>query len=85
MTDASIRAPRMRELVFGLCTAWLLVQNVLVLLWLAWPPLAGFRIAALALARIAIHAATPVTVLPGTGIIDVARLVLAAGMGVPYV
>jgi hypothetical protein len=81
----SVRAPRMRELVFALCTAWLLMQNVLLLLWLAWQPLTGVRIAALALVRVAIRAAAPVTVLPGTGILDVARLLLAAGTGATHV
>ena len=78
---AAVRAPRMRELVFALCTAWLLMQNLLLLLWIAWQPLMGLRIAASALFRVAVRAAIPVTVLPGIDIWDIARLFVATGTG----
>jgi hypothetical protein len=77
---AQVGSLRMRELVLGLCTLWLLMENLLLLLWVAWQPLLGFRIATLTLLRVAIRAATPVTVLPGAGILDVAMSV-AAGLG----
>ena len=82
---ASVRTPRLRELVFALGTVWLLMQNALLFLWIAWEPLTGLRIAALALVRVAVRAASPVTVLPGAGLLDVARLLIAAGMGVHHV
>ena len=82
---ASTRGPRMRELAFALCTAWLVMQNLILVLLFAWQPLNGIRIATLALLRVAIRAATPMTDLPGTGIIDAARVLLAAGTGVFHV
>lgn len=85
MSDArSLPAPRMRELVFALCTAWLLLQNLVLFVLIAWQPLTGVRIATLALVRVALRAATPVTFLPGTGLLDVARLLLGAGTGASH-
>lgn len=81
---ARVGSLRMRELVLALCTLWLLMENLILLLWVAWQPLLGFRIATLILLRVAIRAATPVTVLPGAGLLDVA-ISVAAGMGDPHV
>lgn len=82
MSDSpSIRPQHVRELVFALCTAWLLVQNVILFVLIAWPPLTGVRIAALVLLRVAVRAAAPVTVPTGSGLLDVACSLLAMGTG----
>ena len=84
MADTTVvRAPGGRELVFALGVAWLLMQNVLLLLWIGWQPLTGVRIAALALVKVALRAAVPGAGDPG--ILDVARFLIAAGTGVPHV
>ena len=86
MSDKSpIRPHRLRELVFALCTAWLLVQNVILFMLIAWQPLTGLRIATLVLLRVAVHAATPVTVLTGTGLLNVACSLLTTGTGAHHV
>ncbi len=86
MSDTrSDRLQRTRELVFALCTAWLLVQNTLLFALIAWQPLAGLRIATLVLLRVAIQAAATVTILPGAGLLDVACVLLSAGTGADHV
>jgi len=67
-----VRPHRVRELVFALCTAWLVLQNVLLFLLIAWQPLTGLRIATLVLLRVVIHAATLVAIPPGAGVLGVA-------------
>jgi hypothetical protein len=76
----SVRAPGGRELVLALCAAWLLMQNVLLLLWIGWQPLAGVRIAAVTLARVVLHVAGS-----AAGVLDIARLLIAAGTGASHV
>jgi len=86
MSDtATIRPHRLRELVFALCAAWLLIQNLIIFLLVAWGPLTGLRIATLTLLRVALHAAAPVTVLPGSGLLGVTAALLGVGMGAHHV
>jgi hypothetical protein len=86
MSDSpAIRPRRLRELVFALCTAWLLLQNVVLFTLIAWQPLTGVRIATLVLLRVAVRAATPVTVLAPAELLDVACSLLATGTGAHHV
>jgi hypothetical protein len=86
MSDSPSNRPHhVRELMFALCTAWLLVQNAILFVLVAWQPITGVRIATLVLLRVAVRAATPVTVLPGSGLLDVARVLLATGIGAHHV
>jgi hypothetical protein len=81
----SLRPHRVRELVFALCTAWLLLQNVILFVLIAWQPLNGVRIATLVLLRVAVRAAAPATVFGGAGLLDVACSLLATGTGADHV
>lgn len=85
MSDSPAPRPsRLHELVLMLCVAWLMMQNVILFTLIAWQPLTGLRIATLVLLRVALHAATPVTVLSGSGLLDVATL-MATGTGTHHV
>jgi hypothetical protein len=85
MSDGrSLRPHRVRELVFALCTAWLMLQNVILFVLIAWQPLTGVRIATLVLLRVAVRAAAPASVFTGTGLFDVACSLLATGTGVHH-
>ena len=85
MSDSPAPRPgRLRELVLMLCVAWLMTQNVILFTLIAWQPLTGLRIATLVLLRVALHAATPVTVLSSSGLLDVATR-MATGTGTHHV
>lgn len=86
MSDATVvRTHRLRELVFALCAAWLLIQNMILFVLIAWGPLTGIRIATVTLLRVALHAAAPVTVLPGAGLLGITAALLGLGMGAHHV
>ncbi len=86
MSDVTtVRTHRLRELVLALCAAWLLIQNMILFVLIAWGPLTGIRIATLTLLRVALHAATPVTVLPGGGLLGITAALLGLGMGAHHV
>ena len=73
MTDApSIRWRRWREIVFALCTAWLVVQNATLFMLLPWHPIVVLRSALVAIARQMFHGPGSVTVFPGAALIGLA-------------
>jgi hypothetical protein len=80
----SIPLRRVREIVFGLCAAWLVMQNLILFAVFAWRPLGGLGLAALVLMRVALRAATPVTLIPGAGLLDVACALIPAALGVHH-
>lgn len=80
----SIRLRRVREIVFGLCAIWLVMQNLILFAVVAWRPLGGLGFAALVLVRVALRAATPLTILPGAGLIDVACAMFPTVTGVHH-
>ena len=83
MTD--MRWSRIREIVFGLCTAWLVVQNAALLMLLPWHPIAMLRTALLAIARQMFHGPGNATVFPSAALIGlscVLPLALVLGDGV---
>ncbi len=85
MHDATpIRLRRAREIVFGLCALWLVMQNLILFALVAWRPLGGLGLAALVLVRVALRAATPLTFLPGAGLIDVACAMFPTVTGVHH-
>ena len=80
-----LRPHGVRDLVLAVCTAWLLMQNVILFTLIAWQPLTGLRIATLALLRVALHAATPVSIFSSAGLLNVASVLIAAGTGARHV
>ena len=80
----SIRMRRAREVALALCAAWLVLQNLVLFAMFAWRPVTAALIATHVLVRVALHAAVPMTLLPGGGLLDVARAVLAAGTEVHH-
>lgn len=80
----SLHLRRAREIVFGLCAAWLVLQNMMLFALLAWYPLSDVGTAARVLMRVALRAATPLTLVPGAGLLDVAGALLSAGTGVHH-
>ena len=85
MRDAlSIRMRRAREVVFALCAAWLVLQNLALLVMFAWRPVTAMVVVAQVLLRVALHAAAPMTLLPGGGLLDVAAALLGAGTEVHH-
>ena len=83
-SGTSIRLSRVREIVFGLCAAWLVMQNLILFAVLAWRPLGGLGLAVLVLMRVALRAATPVTFIPGAGLLDVACALIPTALGVHH-
>ncbi|TMQ72192.1 MAG: hypothetical protein E6K81_08045 [Candidatus Eisenbacteria bacterium] len=75
---------RVREVVFGLCAAWLVLQNLVLFAMFAWRPVTAVLVATHVLVRVALHAAVPMTVLPGGTLLDVATALLAAGTEVHH-
>jgi hypothetical protein len=59
-------------LVLAACAVWLVMQNMLLFVMLAWGPFAPLRVALMVLARDAVHAAAPLVVLPGHAALGVA-------------
>jgi hypothetical protein len=85
MRDAlPARMRQAREAVFALCAVWLVLQNLVLFAMFAWRPLATVLVATHVLVRVALHAAVPMTLLPGGGLLDVASAVLAAGLEVHH-
>ena len=80
----SLHLRRAREIVFGLCAAWLVLQNIILFALLAFFPPSEVGTAALVLVRVALRAATPLTLVPGAGLLDVAGALLSAGTGVHH-
>ena len=80
MRDAHVSPMRrVRELVFALCAAWLVLQNLVLFAMFAWRPVTAMLLATHVLVRVALHAAAPMTLLPGGGLLDVAVALLKAG------
>jgi hypothetical protein len=85
MRDANVSPMRrVREVVFGLCAAWLVLQNLALFVMFAWRPMTAMLVATHVLVRVALHAAAPMTMLPGGGLLDVAAALLAAGTEVHH-
>lgn len=85
MRDAlSMRMRRAREVVFALCAAWLVLQNLALFAMFAWRPMTAMLLATHVLVRVALHAAAPITMLPGGGLLGVAAALLAAGTEVHH-
>lgn len=80
----SLHLRRAREIAFGLCAAWLVLQNIILFALLALSPLSDVGTAARVLMRVALRAATPLTLVPGAGILDVVAALLSAGTGVHH-
>ena len=80
----SLHLRRAREVVLGLCAAWLVLQNLILFAVLAWFPVADLATAALVIVRVALRAATPLTLAPGATLLDVAGALLAAGAEVHH-
>lgn len=83
-SSTSVHLRRWREIAFGLAAAWLVLQNMILFALLAWYPLSSVVIVARVLVRVALRAATPITLVPGAGILEVAGALLAAGTGVHH-
>ena len=75
---------RAREVVFGLCAAWLVLQNLILFAMFAWRPVTAMLVATHVLVRVVLHAAVPMTVLPGGTLLDVATALLKAGTEVHH-
>jgi hypothetical protein len=75
---------RVREVVFALCAAWLVLQNLALFALFAWRPVTALLLVTHVLVRVALHAAAPMTLLPGGGLLDVAAVLLRAGTEVHH-
>ena len=85
MRDAlATRMRRARELAFALCAAWLVLQNLVLFVMFAWRPAAAVMMATHVLVRVALHAAVPLTLVPGGALLEVARTLLALGTEVHH-
>ena len=85
MSEAtSVQLRRAREIAFGLAAAWLVLQNMILFALFTLMPLSDVGTVARVLVRVALRAATPVTFVPGGGILEVAGALLAAGTGVHH-
>lgn len=83
-SQTSFRLHRAREIVFGLCAAWLVLQNMILFALLAMFPPADLGTAALILVRVALRAATPLTLVPGAGPVGVVAALLGSVTGVHH-
>jgi hypothetical protein len=79
-----IHLRRLREIVLIACSAWLVLQNLILFALLALFPPSELGTAALVLIRVAVRAATPLAIAPDAGLIEIAAALLAAGMGVHH-
>jgi hypothetical protein len=80
MTD--IRWSRVREIAFGLCTAWLVVQNAALFMLLPWHPIAMLRTALLAIAHHMFHGPGNATLFPSAALLGLACVLpLARALG----
>jgi hypothetical protein len=75
----SVGVKQVREVILALCAGWLVLQNLALLIWFAWRPLTAVLVATHVLVRVALHAAVPMTLLPGGGLLDVAGALSGAG------
>jgi len=60
------------------------MQNLILFAVFACRPLGGLGLAALVLMRVALRAATPITFIPGAGLLDVACALIPAALGVHH-
>ncbi len=84
---ARFRWSRPATLALGVCTAWLVIENVMLFTLLAWAPLAPLRVALAAMVRVMVHAVPAHGLLVGSGVglalaLPPAALGLARGLGV---